>query len=177
HHRPSRFLEVIEGPGVDAAGDGAAPVRPVTPREAETWLRRILIDPAEHGHRRLAAASVLATTSSPGIRPPQSYAAVRREGSDRGLIRGRRRLSPTDAQGYDRCPRQFALGRLLEVGAAGGPYLAFGALIHTVLERAERQAVKEDRPSTLEEALAILDTQMSRHDFETDSLRSAWLRR
>lgn len=177
HHRPSRFLKVIEGPGVDTAGDGAAPVRPVTPREAETWLRRILIDPAEHGHRRLAAASVLATTSSPGIRPPQSYAAVRREGSDRGLIRGRRRLSPTDAQGYDRCPRQFALGRLLEVGAAGGPYLAFGALIHTVLERAERQAVKEDRPSTLEEALAILDTQMSRHDFETDSLRSAWLRR
>ena len=177
HHRPSRFLEVIAGPGVDIPGAGAAAVRPVTPREAETWLRRILVDPAEHGHRRLAAATVLATTSRPGIRPPQSYATVRREGADRGIVRGRRRLSPSDAQGYDRCPRQFALVRLLEVGAGGGPYLAFGALIHTVLERAERQAVKEDRPSTLEEALEILDTQMSRHDFETESLRHAWLRR
>lgn len=177
HHRPSRFLEVIEGPGVGVVGGGAALFRPVTPREAETWLRRVLVDPAEHGHRRLAAATVLATASHPGIRTPQSFAAVRREGADRGLIQGRRRLSPSDAQGYDRCPRQFALGRLLDVSAGGSPYLAFGALIHTVLERAERQAASEDRPSTLEEALAVLDMQIGQHDFGAESLRYAWLRR
>ena len=177
HHRPSRFLEMIRGPGVEMAGGGAAPVRPVTPRESETWLRRILVDPAEHGHRRLAAAAVLATASLSGIRAPQSYAAIRREDADRGLIRGRRRLSPSDALGYDRCPRQFAFGRLLEVGADGSPHLTFGALIHTVLENAERQAAGEERPSTLDEALTHLDSQISLHDFGTDSQRHAWLRR
>ena len=177
HHRTSRFLDVIEGPGVHVAGAGAAPLRPVTPREAETWLRRVVVDPAEHGHLRLAAAKVLATASRPGIRTPQSYAAVRRKDADHGLIRGRRRLSPSDALGYDRCPRQFALGRLLDVSAGGSPYLTFGALIHTVLENAERQAAREDRPSTLDEALTILGSQISRHDFGADSLRYAWLRR
>ncbi|MCE2529002.1 MAG: ATP-dependent helicase [Acidimicrobiia bacterium] len=177
HHRPSRFLDMIEGPGVHVAGAGAAPARPVTPREAETWLRRVLVDPAEYGHRRLAAATVLATASRPGFRTPQSYAAVRREDADHGLVRGRRRLSPSDALGYDRCPRQFALGRLLDVSAGGSPYLAFGALIHTVLENAERQAARENRPSTLDEALTILSSQISHHDFGTDSLRYAWLRR
>ena len=177
HHRPSRFLEMIEGPGVDVVCGDSAPARPVTPREAETWLRRLLVDPAEHDHRRLAAATVLATVSRPGIRAPQSYAATRREGADHGLIRGRRRLSPSDALGYDRCPRQFALGRLLGVGADGSPHLTFGALIHTVLEHAERQAAGEDRPSTVDDALSVLDSQIGRHDFGTDSLRSAWQRR
>jgi len=177
HHRPSRFLEMIRGPGVDVAGADPAPARPVTPREAETWLRRVLVDPAEPDHRRLAAATVLATTSRPGVRTPQSYAAVRREDADQGLIRGRRRLSPSDALGYDRCPRQFALGRLLEVGADGSPHLTFGALIHTVLEHAERRAAREDRRSTVDEALALLGSHIERHDFGTDSLRYAWRRR
>ena len=176
HRRPSRFLEAIKGPGVAVAGAEAVP-RPVTPREAETWLRRILVDPAESDHLRLAAATVLANPTHPGMRSPDGYAAVRRDGADRGLIRGRRRLSPTDAVGYDRCPRRFALERLLGVGVSAGPYLTFGTLIHEVLEEVERRAVGADRRSSLDEALAILDSRIGQHDFGSDSLGHAWRRR
>ena len=177
HRGPSRFLEAIKEPGKAMAGAEAAPDRPVTPREAETWLRRILVDPGERDHRRLAAATVLANPTRPGMRSPDSYAAVRRDGAERGLIRGRRRLSPSDAVGYDRCPRRFALERLLGVGVTTSPYLTFGTLIHEVLEEVERRAAGEDRRSTLDEALALLDSRIEQHDFGSDSLGSAWRRR
>lgn len=177
HRRPSRFLEAIKGPGVTMTGAELVPYRPVTPREAETWLRRILVDPAERDHRRLAAATVLANPAHPGMRSPDGYAAVRREDADRGLIRGRRRLSPSDALGYDDCPRRFALERLLAVGVTAGPYLTFGTLIHEVLEEVERQAAEAGRRSTLDEALALLDSRFEQHDFGTDSLGYAWRRR
>ena len=177
HRRPSRFLDAIKGPGVDMADVNSTPTRPVTLREAETWLRSILVDPARPSHRRLAAATVLASASRPGLRPPRSYAAVLRRDGDRGLTGGRRRWSPSDALAYDRCPRQFALSRLLAVGAGDSPYATFGALIHRVLENAERQAAGEGRRSTLDEALALLDSEVDQYDFGTDSPRYGWLRR
>lgn len=177
HRRPSHFLEAIKGPGVAVAGAEAVSGRPVTPREAETWLRRILVDPAEDDHRRLAATTVLASPTHPGMRSPDGYAAVRREDADHGLVRGHRRLSPSDALGYDTCPRRFALERLLAVGVTAGPYLAFGTLIHAVLEQVERQAARADRRSTLDEALALLDSRIEQHDFGTESLANTWRRR
>ena len=177
HRRPSRFLEAIRGPGVAMASGEQGPYRPVTPREAETWLRRILVDPAERDHLRLAAATVLAKPTHPGMRSPDGYAAVRREDADRGLIQGRRRLSPSDALGYDRCPRRFALERLLAVGVTAGPYLTLGILIHEVLEEVERQSARAGRRSTLDEALAVLDSRIEHHDFGTGSVGYAWRRR
>ena len=177
HRRPSRFLDVIAGDGLAIASADPRKGRPITPREAETWLRTILADPAEPGHRRLGAARVLATSTHPGLRSPRMYAAVHRPGADTGLLPAGRRLSPTDAGNYDTCPREFALQRVLKVSLPTGPYLTFGNLIHTVLERAETQAAEEDRRSTLDEALACLDEEFARHDLGISSIREAWRRR
>ena len=177
HRRPSRFMNVIAG------GEPAAPPvdyrkkRPITVREAEAWLRAVLADPAQAAGRRLGAAQVLAAGARLGLRPPGSYAAVRRPGADGGLPAGGRRLSPTDAAGYDRCPREFVLQRVLRASPAAGPYLAFGSLIHDVLERAEGRAMEEARRSTLEEALALLDEELPHHDLGGAAVGEAWRRR
>ena len=177
HRRPSRFLDVIAGDALAIVSADPRTGRPITPREAETWLRTILADPAEPGHRRLAAARVLATNTHPGLRSPRMYAVIRRRGADTGLLPAGRRLSPTDAGNYDSCPREFALQRVLKVSPAAGPHLTFGNLIHTVLERAEMQAVEESRRSTLDEALACLDEEFPHHDLGVSSIRAAWRRR
>ena len=177
HRRPSRFLEVIAGEELPVAPADPGRRRPLTPREAEAWMRAIIADPSEPGHRRLGAARVLAAGAHPGLRAPGEFAPVRRPGADTGLLRGTRRLSPTDALGYRRCPREFVLQRVLRVTPASGPYVTFGALIHKVLERAGRRAAHEGRPSTLKEALAFLDDEFPRRELGEGSIRRAWRRR
>ena len=177
HRRPSRFLEAIAGEGLAISTSAPRKRRPLTVRDAESWLRTVLADPAEPGHRRLGAARVLATGSRFGLRPPARYAPVHRPDSDTGLLTSGRRLSPSDALVYDRCSRQFALERLLRVGLPSGPYLAFGNLIHDVLELVERQATVEHRRSTLDEALSRLDNLFGDHDFGAGSVGDAWRRR
>ena len=177
HRRPSRFLDVIAGDELTIGPANRRKRRPITPREAEAWLRTILADPAEPGHRRLGAATVLATNTHPGLRSPSTFASVRRPGADTGLLPAGRRLSPTDAGNYDSCPREFALQRVLKVSPPTGPYLTFGNLIHIVLERAEMQAAEEGRRSTLDEALAFLNEEFPFHDLGVDSIREAWRRR
>ena len=177
HRRPSRFMNVISGgaPAPSPADSRKKP--PITVREAEAWLRTILADPAQPGGRRLAAARVLASGGRLGLRPPGEYAAVRRPGADAGLPADGRRLSPTDAAGYDRCPREFVLQRVLRVSRADGPHLAFGSLVHDVLERAERRAMEEDRRSTLEEALAVLEEELPGRGLGGGAVGEAWGRR
>lgn len=177
HRRPSRFIEAIAGEDLDISTTYPRRRRPLTIRDAESWLRTLLADPSEPGHRRLGAARVLAAGHGFGLRPPAVYAPVHRPGADTGLVTYGRRLSPSDALVYDTCPRQFALQRLLRVGLASGPYLAFGSLIHEVLESVEREATVEDRRSTLDEALGRLDDLFADHDFGGGSMGDAWRRR
>ena len=177
HRRPSRFLDVIAGGEQAASPADPRTGRTITIREAEAWLRTVLADPSEPGGRRLGAARVLAAGARLGLRPPAEYAAVHRPGSDAGLLSSGRRLSPTDAQSYHDCPREFVLQRVLKVSPAAGPYLTFGNLIHTVLERTEQQALDEGRRSTLEEALARLDEELPHHDLGASSIGEAWRRR
>ena len=174
HRRPSRFLEAIAGDRLVVSTTAPRKRRPLTLREAESWLRTVLSDPAEPGHRRLGATRVLAAGTRFGLRAPADYAPVHRPGSDTGLVTSGRRLSPSDALVYDACARRFALQRLLRVGLSPGPYLAFGSLIHDVLELVERQATKEDRRSTLGEALTHLEDLFGDYDFGSGSIADAW---
>jgi len=177
HRRPSRFLEAVAGDRLVISTAKARRARPLTIRETESWLRTVLTDPAEPGHRRLAAARVLASGTGFGLREPALYAPLHRPGADTGLVPSGRRLSPSDAVTYDACPRQFALQRVLKVDRPTGPYLTFGSLIHLVLEMVERRASEDDRRSTLEEALGRLDELFGHSDFGSGSIREAWLRR
>ena len=177
HRRPSRFLEAVAGDRLVISTATPRRARPLTIRETESWLRTVLADPAEPGHRRLAAARVLAAGAGFGLREPALYAPIHRPGADTGLVQSGRRLSPSDAVTYDACPRQFALQRVLKVDRPPGPYLTFGILIHQVLEMVERLASEDDRRSTLEEALGRLDELFGDFDFGSGSINDAWLRR
>ena len=178
--RPSRFL-IAAGDLEDTEAAASPPQRePITPAEHEAVLRRRLLDPSQPASSRLAAASVLAAASIPGMRPATKFAFVRRRGPDTGLVPDDLRLSPSQADSYEQCPRRYAFERRLGVGNEGSVYAAFGTLIHLVLERTEEVALEAGLPhGTLEEALEQLDRSWPdvEREFGAAAFASAWRRR
>lgn len=177
HQRPSRFLAAVGGGEIATTVPDRRIDRPITPQEAEAWMRRILTDPAQPTHRRLAAAHTLTTNTHPGMRRPETFAMVRARGSDVGLLPDTPTMSPSQADAYASCPRRYVLERRLGVGDPPSFYMTFGLLIHRVLELSETNARDQQRQSTLAEALAHLEVEFSHHDFGTGSWRQAWKRR
>ncbi len=176
-NQPSRFLDALQGPGAELVKTDRDEEDPVTLQEAETWLRRLLLDPSNPTPRRLAATTLLADHTLAGIRPPYEYAAVRREGADRGLVSHNLRLTPSGAENYEACPRRFALSRLLGIQGEDNPYLRFASLIRLVLAKTETAAGADGRLSTLDEAMATLEAVIADYDFGADNHREAWIDR
>jgi superfamily I DNA/RNA helicase/RecB family exonuclease len=172
---PSRFMGMA-----DPGGGGRAPERqrPVSPLDAEAWLRRMLRDPAQGHARRLAAAVALGNAASWGMRPVAVYAGVAERGPDTGLVAAGHHLSPSQADRYEACPFRYALERRLHVGDEQTVYAVFGTLIHDVLEDAERVAgAAGDERSTLADAVAALDRRWDPAVFGGDPWATAWRRR
>ncbi len=173
--RPSRFLPLVAGcqTAAELRGPRAAEPAPTTPRAAQAFLRRIMVDPGEPPARRLASAAVLATAS--GLRPIEHFAGVRPSGPDRGLVPSSVRLSPSQATLYEQCPLRYVLTRRLRIGESESVYSRFGSLMHAVLEQAERDAIPLGAPhATLEAALAILDRSLPDYDFGSPGQTEAW---
>ena len=181
--RPSRFLSAIGIEPMDAAAEREPPMdsnerAPVTPAEAEAHLRRMLVDPATAPSRRLAAAATLHRRPNPAIRPVDQLAGMRPRGVDSGIIDSGLTLSPSQADTYATCPRQYALGRRLDAAGDAGPYASFGKLIHDVLERAERAAVDAGAAhGSVDVALGHLRELISSTDFGPAARREAWRKR
>jgi superfamily I DNA/RNA helicase/RecB family exonuclease len=177
---PSRFLSLVAGTGTNAEAIAAPPARsnPVTSQEAEAWLRRILRDPAQSRVRRLASLSVLARGTAWDLRPPDSFAGVRRRGSGTGIIPSGFSLSPSQAESYAACPRRYVFEKRLHVGDDTTPFLTFGSLIHQVLERSERHAVDAGiQHAQVATALTELDELWDPSDFGGEPWATAWHRR
>ncbi|MGD2101211.1 MAG: ATP-dependent DNA helicase [Acidimicrobiia bacterium] len=171
--RPSRFL-------VAAAGDsplGPPTIEerePVTIAEAETMLRRTLIDVSAPPARRLAAASVLAAPARPWW-DPRRFAGVPRPGPDTGVVGEAFWLSPSQAVSYRDCPRRYVLERRLRLGDSTSVYAHFGELAHEILEKAEREVIGTgERHATLRRVLQILDETWAHADFGSPALTEAW---
>jgi superfamily I DNA/RNA helicase/RecB family exonuclease len=175
--RPSRFLMAASGKtSLDEIG---APIEtehePITLREAETSLRRALADPAAAAAFRLAAADIL-TTPDDLWWDAAAFPGVPRQGPDAPILADTIRLSPSQADSYQRCPRQYALERRLRLGDASSPYAHFGTLVHAALEQAEADVVGTDERHTgLDHALECLDRVWEDADFGTEELNQAWL--
>lgn len=174
---PSRFLLKMTDPDSPSAPDETRPKKPVTPREAETWLRAALSDHQNPAPRKLAAAHVLTSNPHPDLRHPEQFALVRRPGPDRGLVDENLVFSPTRAESYAECPRRFAMEKLLNVSGPAGHYADFGSLIHGVLEKADKAAGEEGRTSTLDEALVLMEEGFPHYDFGSGSWLQAWKKR
>ncbi len=176
-HRPSRFLTAAADPARE--GRLGPPEEtdddPVTIPESEVYLRRMLLDPAAPPFERLAAAHVLAHPPEAWW-SPSTFAGVPLPGPDRPILGDRFRLSPSQADAYTTCPRQYALERRLRLSEAFSPYAALGTLVHAALEAAEREVIGTGKQhAELDDALRHLEREWAAADFGTPQLNQAWL--
>ncbi len=178
-HRPSRFLIAASGMGELAQlGPPKEMIRdPVTLSEAETALRRDLLDPTAPPVRRLAAAGALAQSDVGGW-DASSFPGVPVAGPDSPILGDTIHLSPSQADSYQRCPRQYALERRLRLGSASSPYAHFGSLVHAALEKAERPIIGTGvHHAAIDHAIECLEDVWIDADFGTPELNRAWLRK
>ncbi len=153
--RPSRFLLAAAGsarpaPPAQLARD------PVTIREAETWLRRMVLDTDEPTPRRLAAARVLGAETKAW--DARLFAGAARVGPSRPVLAPSFRLSPSQAQSYEDCPRRYVLERRLRLGDSTSPWAHFGELAHRVLEIVEAEVIGSGRRhGDLERVIEVTD--------------------
>ena len=178
--RPSRFLTAAAGVvTVDELGPPPArDIDPVSVLEAETMLRRLVSDPGVPGARRMAAARVLA---SPPIEVPWTvpgFAGISEPGPDTGLLTPPLRMSPSQAEAYQACPRRYVFERRLRLEDVDSPHVSFGALMHDVLEAAERTAMESGTGhSDLDTAVEALTARTAHHDFGSPILADVWFRK
>ena len=171
--RPSRFL--LAAAGDDPIGPPAASDHPpLTIHEAETALRRDLLNPAAPTPRRLAAAAVLGNPPRPWWEST-TFAGAVQPGPDRPVLGDAFRLSPSQAGSYDTCPRQYVLERRLRLGDSTSVYAHFGQLSHEILERAEREVIGTGAGhAELDRVLEIVEEVWGEADFGTPGLNDAW---
>jgi superfamily I DNA/RNA helicase/CRISPR/Cas system-associated exonuclease Cas4 (RecB family) len=177
---PSRFLALAAGTDTveEAAGRPPSHTRPITPREAESSLRRMLVDPSVPAAKRLGAAAVLATGPEHGLRHLDEFSGYLEPGPDDDIIGDTMHLSPSQADAYETCPRRYVLERRLGIGGGDSIYADFGTLIHDVLEAVESQATeRDDQHATLDEALAELDLHLYTGRFGGGAFDAAWRER
>jgi RecB family exonuclease len=172
-HRPSRFL--LAAAGDEKLGPPREAERePVTLREAETSLRRSLLDAGAGPARRLAAARLLGAPDRPWW-DASTFAGAVTPGPDTPVISGPFRLSPSQADSYQRCPRRYVMERRLRLGDSSSVYAHFGELTHQVLEVAEGEVIsKGRRHADLGRVLAIVDQVWETAQFGTPQLNDAW---
>jgi superfamily I DNA/RNA helicase/RecB family exonuclease len=177
-HRPSRFLaaaadpDATEAPGLPVESVGP----PVTLAEAEVNLRRTLLDPTALAVDRLAAAHLLAHPEGEWW-SPLTFAGVALPGPNSPIIGNSLRLSPSQADSYGSCPRQYALERRLRLNDSSSPYAHFGTLVHGALEAAERETLGSGKAhADLADALNHLEKEWATADFGTPQLNAAWLK-
>jgi len=171
--RPSRFLMAAAGD----AGVGPPTVKdraPVTLTDAESALRRSLLDPGAGSAHRLASAAVLGSPPKPwwdaGAFPGAVVA-----GPDTPVLAEVFRLSPSQADSYQRCPRRYVLERRLRLGDAASVWAHFGELAHEILEIAESEVIGTGRRhADLARVLEIVDQVWEKADFGPRELTNAW---
>ena len=171
--RPSRFLLAAAGEKRIGSPD-ETDREPITIREAETALRRSLLDAATAPAHRLAAARLLGAPAK-NWWEPSTFAGAVVPGPDSPVMQGSFRLSPSQADSYQRCPRRYVLERRLRLGDATSVYAHFGELAHEVLEIAEAEVIGTGaRHADLDRVLGILDEVWEKADFGTPDLDDAW---
>jgi RecB family exonuclease len=175
--RPSRFL--LAAAGVSQVEElpppPPEPSRPLTVATAQAFLRRTLTDASSSPPARLAALSVLAMPPDEWW-DPRRFPGVAEKGPDHGVISPPIRLSPSQADSYESCPRRYVLERRLGLQGGDNVYGHFGNLMHTVLERTERTALAAGRSrADLPTAFAKLSEVWSESaDFGSPVLNEAW---
>lgn len=173
---PSRVLPLVAASSMEEASRPPPPwVDPTTPLEAEAWLRRQVRDPLLPAATRLAALAALTDEAEWHPRPPSEFAGILDRGPDDGLVSPGMSLSPSAADSYNSCPRQYVFSRLLHVDDGGSVYQELGSVLHRVFELAEEGARKQGADhADLATALRILDEEFDPLAFGSEAWAEAW---
>ena len=172
----SRVLPLVAGKPMEEAVRPPTPwIDPTTPLEAEAWLRRQVRDPLLPAATRLAALTALTDGAAWHPRSADEFAGILERGPDHGLVTAGMSLSPSAADSYGSCPRQYVFSRLLRVDQGGSVYQELGSLLHRVFERAEGSAMKRGVDhADLATALGILEEEFDPAAFGTPAWADAW---
>lgn len=177
----SRFaIRLADQAGVRLGPPKSRPITsPIGRLEAESFLRRTQRDIRQTLPRRLAATAVLANPGRADLWDARRFAGIRPPGSDLGLVDPDHLMSASQAEAYQKCPRQYALERRLRIRPPDeNPYARFGQLIHHVLQICGEESLQGGRAGlNLPHALAELDSQLVEFDFGTPVLNQAWRER
>jgi RecB family exonuclease len=105
-----------------------------------------------------------------------AFAGVPAPGPEQPILGGTLRLSPSQADAYTNCPRQYALERRLRLSDSFSPYAALGTLVHSALESAESEVIGSGKThADLTDAMRHLEKVWADADFGTPQLDQAWL--
>ncbi|MGH2753545.1 MAG: ATP-dependent helicase [Actinomycetota bacterium] len=143
---PSRFLrEFAELPEENAE----VPDLILTPREAETQWRRWASSADLRAATRLAA--VWGLSNLPGLDPSRWWWGRRWTQNDLPVMHGRLHSSYSRYSTYENCALQYLLGQVLGLDPESTYQMAFGSLIHNLLEDLENKKLEPDLESLVAE--------------------------
>jgi len=143
---PSRFLDAFGIP----EENHVVPPLVFTPREAEVSWRRIAAATAESPERR--AAAVWGLAQLPGV-DTQRWWSGRRWTVNRAPVVGEpKKTSYSRFSAYENCPLQYLMGQVLGLDPETTYQMAYGSLVHNLLERAEMGALPKDVDALMAEA-------------------------
>ncbi len=177
---PSRFLDLVAKPQTleKMASASIDRLLPITPREAEGRLRRLLRNPEARTRDRLAALTVLAEHRDNRMRYPLEYVGMRNHADQKGIVPEQPLLSPSQAEAYLQCPRRYVLERRLQIKPGPSVHMRFGALIHKVLERTEKRALQSGTAhGTLDEAMETYRDSFTSQSFGDPPFSDSWWKR
>ena len=145
---PSRFLEQF---GFSIPGTNAlVPELLLTAREAEVAWRKTLCDEENAPPARAAAAWGLATL--PSLDTNRWWWGRDWTHTDMPVVGEKKKTSYTRFSDYENCPLQYLLKQVLGLDPETSYHMAYGSLMHRVLEKAESGKLPKTFDALWEEA-------------------------
>jgi superfamily I DNA/RNA helicase/RecB family exonuclease len=145
---PSRFLPTVVSQLPEE--NSSIPELILTAREAEVAWRRTLSDVQRSSEQRVAALWGLAQLE--GVDPNRWWWGQAWTESEAPVIGERKRTSYSRFSSYENCPLNYLMGQVLGLDPYSTYQLAFGRLIHGLLEDIEKGVIPSDLDSALAEA-------------------------
>jgi superfamily I DNA/RNA helicase len=137
---PSRFISTL-GVALPEAND-SVPELVLSAREAEIEWRRALVDAGRPAPDRLAALWALARL--PGVDPDRWWSGRPWTDNRAPVVAEPKTTSYSRFSDYENCPLQYLLGQVLGLDPERTYHMAYGALVHQLLEDAEAGRVPKD---------------------------------
>ncbi|MFN2491010.1 MAG: ATP-dependent helicase [Actinomycetota bacterium] len=145
---PSRFLRSLGGELPEA--NSSVPDLVLAPGEAEIAWRRIVADATSSAAERLAALWGMAQLAE--VDPDRWWWGRAWTHNDTPVVAAPKKTSYSRFSDYENCPLAYLLGQVLGLDPERTYHMAYGSLIHGLLEDAEAGRIDKDKGALVAEA-------------------------